>query len=350
MSLSVRFQHRFPDLALKIDFDAPGGVTALFGPSGCGKSTTANAIAGLMHPDLGRIELDGRVLFDKSQGVDLSPQDRHIGFVFQDSRLFPHMTVAKNLRYSSRFRKGATRDFDRIIDMLALGPLLKRHPTMLSGGERQRTAIGRALLSNPQLLIMDEPLAALDQSRKDEIMPWLERLRDEAGLPIIYVSHSVSEVLRLATTIVMLERGHVLHAGRADAVLSDARWAATLGQREAGALITGQIIGRDKDGMTRVATQAGSLLLPDVPSDAGKILRLRIFAHEVILAREAPSGLSALNILPAIVTQIQGGHVQLKLGDELMLAQITPRSVEALDLRPGSPCHAIIKSVSVLQA
>ncbi|MTH80046.1 molybdenum ABC transporter ATP-binding protein [Paracoccus aestuariivivens] len=348
MSLSVALRHAFPGLDLDVVFEAPSGVTALFGPSGCGKSTTINAISGLLRPDSGRIALDGRVLFDS--GTNLSPQERRIGYVFQDARLFPHMTVERNLRYPSRWRRNAGRDFDRIVKMLALGPLLHRRPSTLSGGEKQRTAIGRALLSDPALLVMDEPLAALDEGRKAEIMPWLERLRDEVRLPILYVSHSVPEVLRLATTVVLMRKGRVIHAGSLRDILADPLLAPELGAREAGALIQGRVDSYEPDGMARVTTAGGTMLLQDIHVPAGSDLKLRILAHEVILSRTAPEGLSALNVLPASVTQISGGLVQLALGNERMLAQITPRSIEALELKPGISCFAIIKSVSVVHS
>ena len=346
MSLSVAFRHGFPGLDLDVAFEAPVGVTALFGPSGCGKSTTINAIAGLLRPDSGRIALDGRVLFDGR--TNLAPQERRIGYVFQDARLFPHLTVERNLRYPARWRRGAGRDFDRIVEMLALGPLLQRRPATLSGGEKQRTAIGRALLSDPALLVMDEPLAALDDSRKAEIMPWLERLRDEVRLPILYVSHSVPEVLRLATTLVLMQRGRVTHSGPLETILADPRLAPELGAREAGALIHATVEGHEPDGMLRVRTAAGPMLLQDVEASTGQELRLRVLAHEVILSRDPPQGLSALNVLPATVVQVSGGLVQLTLGDQRMLAQVTPRSVETLGLTPGAACFAIVKSVSVL--
>lgn len=344
--LDVSLRHRFSDLELDIAFQAPPGVTALFGPSGCGKTTTINAIAGLMRPDSGRIVLNGRVLLDGATA--LAPQARRIGCVFQDARLFPHMSVAANLRYPARWRPGAARDFDRITDLLDLRPLLARRPGTLSGGERQRVAIGRALLSDPALLLMDEPLAALDDSRKAEIMPWLERLRDEIGLPILYVSHSVPEVMRLANTVVLMARGRVSHTGPLGDVLADPALAPRLGAYQAGALIPGTVIGHAGDGLTRVAISGGELLLPGVALAPGQGLRMRILAHEVIVSRGVPQGISALNILPVTVTQIENGLVQLRLGDRRMLAQITPRSVKALNLQPGCACHAIIKAVSVL--
>lgn len=339
--LDVAFRHSFPGLELDVAFQAPAGITALFGPSGCGKTTTVNVIAGLMRPDQGRITLQGRDL------GDLPPQARRIGYVFQDARLFPHMTVAANLRYPSRWRRGAARDFDRVTEMLGLGPLLQRRPANLSGGERQRTAIGRALLSDPALLVMDEPLAALDQARKAEIMPWLERLRDQVRLPILYVSHSVPEVLRLTTTVVLMQGGRVIHAGPLTGVLADPDLAPQLGTREAGALISARIIGHESDGLTRVATLGGDMLLPRTGAP-GDQLRLRILAHEVILSRQSPTGLSALNVLPVRVLRVQDGLVQLALGDERMLAQVTPRSVKALDLQPEAHCYAIVKTVSIL--
>lgn len=344
--IEVDFRHRFADLTLEVAFRAPAGITALFGPSGCGKTTTVNAVAGLLRPDQGRIVLNGRVLFDA--GTDLPPQARRIGYVFQDARLFPHLSVARNLRYAARWRRGADADFDHVTTLLGLQPLLDRRPKMLSGGERQRVAIGRALLSDPDLLVMDEPLAALDDARKAEILPWLERLRDEVKLPMLYVSHSVPEVLRLANSVVLMQRGRVCHAGPLAELLADPALAPLLGAREAGALIAATVIAREPDGLCRVMTAAGPIWLALDRPPGGTRLRLRILAHEVILSRDAPQGLSALNVLPARVTQISDGMVQLALGDERMLAQITPRSVQMLDLKPGTACHAIVKSVSVL--
>ncbi|MFH5775373.1 molybdenum ABC transporter ATP-binding protein [Paracoccus sp. NGMCC 1.201697] len=346
MTLSVSFRHPFPGLDLDVAFDAPEGVTALFGPSGCGKSTTINVITGLMRPASGRVQLSGRVLLDGR--THLPPQARRIGCVFQDARLFPHMTVEANLRYPSRWRRGAARDFDRITAMLALGPLLARHPHSLSGGEKQRTAIGRALLSDPDLLVMDEPLAALDDARKAEIMPWLERLRDEVRLPILYVSHSVPEIVRLATTVVLMERGRVTHSGTLSDILADPELAPALGSREAGALIRAQVEAVEQDGMLRVTTGSGPMLLQGGTARPGEVLRLRVLAHEVILSRDPPVGLSALNVLPATVVAIRDGLVQLRVGDERMLAQVTPRSIQSLDLKAGNSCFAIIKSVSIL--
>ena len=208
MSLAIDIALSRPGFTLEVAFDSPGGVTALFGRSGAGKSTIAGMLAGLIRPDRGRITVDGDVLVDRSAGIFVPPHRRRIGSVFQDGRLFPHLSVRRNLLYGAWFagRRVTGRPLDDIVDLLGIGPLLDRRPATLSGGEKQRVAIGRALLMGPRLLVLDEPLAALDQARKDEILPYLERLRDETRLPMVYVSHSRDEVVRLADQI---GRAHV---------------------------------------------------------------------------------------------------------------------------------------------
>jgi molybdate transport system ATP-binding protein len=209
--LSVDVEKRLGDFFLTAHFEAPGGVTALFGPSGAGKTTLVNMIAGLVTPDRGRIVLDDTVLFDSAAGINVPAHKRRIGYVFQEGRLFPHMTVARNLDYGRRM-SGLSADpaeAGRVIDMLDIRALRDRRPGKLSGGERQRIAVGRALLMRPRLLLLDEPLASLDARRKSEILPYLERLRDHAHVPMIYVSHNASEVKRIATSVVWLDAGRV---------------------------------------------------------------------------------------------------------------------------------------------
>lgn len=217
MTLSVAIQKRLGEFALDVRFEAPEGVTVLFGRSGSGKTSVVNAVAGLMRPDAGRITLEDEVLFDGAARRSVPVHRRRVGYVFQDSRLFPHLDIRQNLAYGRRARglKG-TGAMDRIVALLGLEDLLARRPGALSGGEAQRVAIGRALLSEPRMLLMDEPLAALDAPRKADILPYLERLQAETGLPILYVSHNLSEVARLATHLVVLERGRVLKAGSAE--------------------------------------------------------------------------------------------------------------------------------------
>jgi len=211
----VDISHRLGDFAIEARFDSAGRLTALFGPSGSGKTTLINMIAGLIRPGKGRIEVEGRVLVDTDAGIFMPKHRRRIGMVFQDARLFPHMSVAGNLRYGRWFTPPSERyaEMDAVVELLGIGPLLGRRPARLSGGEKQRVAIGRALLASPKLLLMDEPLASLDEARKAEILPYIERLRDEAGVPIVYVSHAIAEVARLATTLVVLSDGRIAAVG-----------------------------------------------------------------------------------------------------------------------------------------
>lgn len=355
MTLSVALNHRFDGFTLTAGFDAPAGVTALFGRSGSGKSTIINAVAGLLRPDAGRIVLDGETLLDSDRHIALPPHRRRMGYVFQDGRLFPHLTVRQNLLYGRWFAGPLTgADFDHVVGMLGIDSLLDRRPAALSGGEKQRVAIGRALLSNPRLLLMDEPLAALDEARKAEILPYLERLRDEFGLPILLVSHSVAEVARLATTVVVIDAGRVTAAGPATQILSDPAIAPVMGLREVGAMITARIAAQEADGLTRFDTGGGALWLPQVAAPTGAEVRLRILAQDVMVATERPRGLSALNILSATVAEVRmgdgpGAMVRLAIGDEVLVARLTRRSVQTLALVPGMAVFAVLKAVSVAQ-
>lgn len=354
MTLSVAVRHGFPGFALDVAFDAPAGVTALFGRSGSGKTTVVNAVAGLLRPDHGRIVAGGTVLLDTAAGLVLPPHRRRVGYVFQEARLFPHLTVRQNLLYGRWFRGGGVA-FGQVVEMLGIGALLARRPAALSGGERQRVAIGRALLSDPHILLMDEPLAALDEGRKAEILPWLERLRDGAGVPILYVSHSLPEVARLATTVVVLDGGRVLRAGAVAEVLGDPALAAPMGLREAGSVLTARVVAEEADGLVRLEAAAGPLWLPKGPGMVpGQVLRVRIAAQDVILSRDRPAGLSALNILPGVVTAVRmgdgpGAMVQLSVGGEALLARVTRRSAEALGIAEGVGVFAVVKTVSVAQ-
>jgi molybdate transport system ATP-binding protein len=213
--LTVEIEKRLGDFTLGARFESAGGITAVFGPSGAGKTTLVNAIAGLIAPDRGRIAIDGTVLFDSERRINLPPHRREIGYIFQEGRLFPHFSVSRNLDYGRRMR-GLPEDakqLERIVSLLDIGHLLERRPGKLSGGERQRVAIGRALLTRPRLLLLDEPLASLDAARKREILPYLERMRDEFGVPMVYVSHQAAELRRIATAVVRLEAGRVAAAG-----------------------------------------------------------------------------------------------------------------------------------------
>ena len=355
MTIEVALSHRFAGFALEVDFVAPAGVTALFGRSGSGKSTVVNAVAGLFRPDRGRIVVGGEVVLDSAAGRMVPLHRRRMGYVFQDGRLFPHLTVRQNLLYGRWFAGlAAEPELARIVDLLGIGALLDRRPGALSGGEKQRVAIGRAILSNPRLLLMDEPLAALDEARKAEILPYLARLRDEVALPILYVSHSLAEVARLATTVVVMEGGRVRAAGPVGDMLADPAMAPAMGLREAGAVITARLAAQEEDGLSRLDHAGGPIFLPRVAAPVGTMVRLRILARDVMLAVERPVGLSALTVLAGVVDDVRTGEgpgamVRVRVGEEALLARITQRSARLLGLAPGRAVFAVLKAVSVAQ-
>lgn len=359
MSLTVALKHQFRGFTLDVAFEAPPGLTALFGKSGSGKTSVINAVAGILHPDQGRITTADTTLLDTKAKINLPPHRRRLGYVFQDARLFPHLNVRQNLSYGRWFarqtspRESAEPDFDAIITLLGLNALLSRRPGALSGGEKSRVAIGRALLSNPALLLMDEPFAALDEARKAELLPYIEALRDQTKIPILYVSHALAEVARLATTIVVLEQGRCLRAGPTADLLADPDLAPSLGIRDAGAVLSATVTAQDADGLTRLHTAGGPIWLPKIDAAPGTALRIRIAAQDVILSRSRPEGLSALNILQGHVSDIRlgpdGAMIQIAIGPDHLLARITARSATALHLAPGQAIFAIVKSIAAAQ-
>lgn len=353
MTLSVEIGHAVGALQLDVAFEAPPGVTVLFGSSGSGKTSVVNAVAGLLRPDRGRVSVNGWELFDTEARRWLPPNKRRLGYIFQEGRLFPHLTVRQNLVYGRWFAPSGERreSLEKVVEVMGIGHLLPRRPGALSGGEKQRVAIGRALLAGPRLLLADEPLAALDEARKAEILPFFERLRDAFEVPILYVTHSAAEVARLATTVVVLEGGRVVRQGAADAVLSDPAVMPT-GVRAAGALLVARVVRHHADGLTELDAGGVPMFLPHIDREAGHEVRLRIAAHEVILSREAPQGLSALNILPGRVAAMREGAgpgmlISLDTAAGTLLARVTRRSAEALALVPGARCHAVIKTVGI---
>jgi molybdate transport system ATP-binding protein len=353
MTLEVCLRHAFGGFALDARFSAPPGITVLYGRSGSGKTTIVNAVAGLLRPDEGRIVVDGATLTDTEVRLFLPPHRRRIGYIFQEGRLFPHLTVRQNLGYGAWFApKGETpEDMGRVVDLLGIGHLLDRRPGALSGGEKSRVAIGRALLAAPRLILADEPLASLDEARKAEILPYFERLRDETAVPILYVSHAASEVARLATTVVALEAGRVIAQGAAAEVLGDPS-VLPAGAREAGAVLTARVLRHHDDGLTELEAGGRPLFLPRLNRSPGAALRVRIAAHDVILARNRPEGLSALNILPGIVAEVRAGEgpgamVAVDTPAGRLLARVTRRSADLLGLAPGVAVHAVLKTVAV---
>ena len=351
MSLSVRLTHQLPLFQLQVDFAVPVGLTVLFGRSGSGKTSVINAVAGLLHPDQGQITLAGETVFDSARALNLPIHRRHLGYIFQDARLFPHLSVQQNLHYGRWMRRADPKLHAHVIEMLGLGALLARRPAQLSGGEKSRVAIGRALLSGPRILLADEPLAALDEERKSEILPYFERLRDELNIPILYVTHSPAEVARLATTVVALENGRSVAVGTATDILGDPT-ITPLGARSAGAVVQAVITAQHADGLTEISANGVVLFVPRVPGQRGQKLRVRVAAHDVILASTPPTGLSALNIVAGCVVDIRvgagpGALLALDTQAGRLLARVTRRSMAAMGLQVGSRAYAVIKTVAM---
>ncbi|MDI7862250.1 molybdenum ABC transporter ATP-binding protein [Rhizobiaceae bacterium n13] len=355
MSLIVEARHRLGQFSLDAAFTSAGGVTALFGRSGSGKTSIVRIVAGLTRPDAGRVVLDDTVLVDTARGIFVPRHKRRFGYVFQEARLFPHLSVRRNLVYGRWFapKSGHAESFGRIVDLLGIGDLLERRPGGLSGGEKQRVAIGRALLSAPRMLLMDEPLAALDDPRKAEILPYLERLRDEMRIPIIYVSHSVAEVARIADKVIVLANGKIEAMGAAAEVLSEPALSVSFGKHDAGSVLSGTVSALDRrHGLATIQLAGAELHLPNVSIAIGLKVRVHIPARDVMLATVRPEGLSALNILEgrmgAIVAAGDGMvSIRIDCGGNPVLARITELSRERLDLQPGKMVFAIIKTVAL---
>jgi len=353
MTLVVNAKQRLGTFSLDAAFTSERGITALFGRSGSGKTSMIRIIAGLARPDRGQVILDGQTMTDTDRRIFVAKHRRRFGYVFQEARLFPHLNVRHNLSYGKWFAKaaGSPEGLDRIVALLGIESLLERRPEKLSGGEKQRVAIGRALLSAPRLLLMDEPLAALDDARKAEVMPYLERLRDEMDIPIVYVSHSIAEVARLANQVVVMRDGKVEAVGSAVDVLSHPP--ASFERREAGALLEGQV--ESVDGRHRIATialKSAKLHIPGAMSAPGKTVRVRIPARDVMLAMKRPEALSALNVLEGLVqamTQADDATIDVLVdcGGDPILSRITSFSAERLGLRVGAPVFVVIKTVAL---
>jgi molybdate transport system ATP-binding protein len=352
MSLDLDLALALPGFALEARFVAAGAVTALFGRSGAGKTVLTRLLAGHLRPDRGHIRLGARVLVDTGARIFVPPHRRRIGTVFQDGRLFPHLTVRGNLLYGGWFNRGAAGPkLDEIVDLLGIESLLARHPGGLSGGEKQRVAIGRALLAAPALLVLDEPLAALDAPRKAEILPYLELLRDRLNLPMVYVSHALDEVVRLADTLVLLEAGRVRAAGPIGEIMTRLDLGPGPGRTEAGAVLAARVETIDRSyGLATLSFPGGSLRVPAAGLEPGQALRLHIRARDVAIALGPPRDVSILNALPVTIAEMaeDAGAVELRLvlGPQLLVARITRLSAEALSLRPGLVVHALIKSVA----
>lgn len=364
MTLTVDIVHRRGDFALEVRFEAALGVTALFGPSGAGKSTVLDLVAGLEKPDRGRIALDGEVLVDTTLGTCVPAHLRRVGYVFQDSRLFPHLSVRQNLEYGARFagRGGQGQDRAHVVELLGLSRLLERRPATLSGGEKQRVAIGRALLAAPRLLLLDEPMASLDVARRSEILPYLARVREEAGIPIVHVSHALPEVAKLADTMVLMEAGRVTAVGPVAEMLSRLDLGEAAQAAKAGAVLSAVVAeasgppasegAGSSSQVTVLRHPAGELRVPWQGQVPGTRIRLYVPARDVALATGDIGPLSIRNRLRATIVEIGPAHrgvreVRLDAGGEALLARVTAEAVEEMGLRPGLPVVALIKSVAL---
>jgi molybdate transport system ATP-binding protein len=348
MSVEIALRATLGSFSLDVAFavERPG-ITALFGPSGAGKTSIINGVAGLLVPHEGRISINGRVVLDTASDLFVPARSRHVGYVFQDAKLFPHMTVRTNLLFGWRrsTRRAPAEEIERLTVLLGLTALLHRAPRALSGGERQRVALGRALLASPDILLLDEPMASLDHERRAEILPYLERLRDEAKLPMLYVSHSTDEVARLANDVVIISNGRVAGHGSVFDVMPDIDPSASV----VIAACTGP---RRDDGLTVLHFDGGELIVQQLTTTEGAEVRARIGAQDVMLAREEPRGISANNVLAARIADIRDAasglaDVHLLVGATRLVARITRSSLNRLALTPGQPVYAVIKAVTV---
>lgn len=351
----IALQLALDGFRLNTAMDLPAtGVTALFGVSGAGKTTLLRCLAGLEPAVHGRIRIQDETWLDSKAGIRLAPHQRALGYVFQDGRLFPHLSTQKNLEYGLGRRNGRTQvtDFNDVVALLGLENLLHRRPAQLSGGEQQRVAIGRALLGAPRLLLLDEPLANLDRARKEEILPFLDRLSAELSIPMLYVSHSLNEVVRLCDHMVVLREGGVLFQGRLEDVLLE------LARREGGAghasvMLRARVLGHDAAGeLTLLEIGGHPLRVPGHLGEAGGGIRLRVFADDVSLVSAAPPQSSVLNTVPASVRTIHaqpGGLVVVELETPvgLLLARLSRYSANSLGLAPGLALHAQIKGAAI---
>jgi len=351
--VEITVRRRQGDFHIDASFEgAASGVTALYGPSGAGKTSVIDMVAGLIRPDAGRIALNGLCLFDSDRGIDLPPERRRIGYVFQDGRLLPHLSVRTNLTYGLRLTPADRRvvTLDAVVHMLGIDHLLDRRPARLSGGEKQRVAIGRALLTSPAILLMDEPLASLDAPRKGEVLPFIMRLSREYAIPILYVSHVMDEILNLADRLVIMDAGRVIAFGNVDDVLSGSETQAYLDER--GSVIS-TVVDEPLDaaGLSRLRFGDCILRVPPVGAPQGTPMRVRIAARNVAIALHAPDATSFQNIVPGTVDQIvdrgePSVDVRLDIG-RLLWSRITRQSCLDLKLEPGRPVFALIKSVAV---
>ena len=329
------------------------GITAVFGPSGSGKTTLLNCVAGLARPDQGEIEVLGQTVYSSQRKMGVPPERRGVGYVFQDSALFPHLNVRDNIRYGHRLTPEARRNvsMEKVVGLLQLGNLLERGVLELSGGERQRVALARALAASPRLLLLDEPISSLDLAFRGLILRYLKQVRDELGIPMVYVSHSISEVMAIASDVLVLDGGANVTQGPPSAVLSDPRLGRLSDYEALENLIDADVVGRRADGLqVELETDGLRLLAPEVESQPGERVTVSIRASDILVALDVPSRISAQNVVPGVVEEILplGPRVVLFVRAGVrMMAEITPDALRSLDLSEGDSVYLIIKSTSI---
>jgi molybdate transport system ATP-binding protein len=350
--LELNFTLQQGDSSLQIDTQLPAkGITAVFGVSGAGKTSLINAIAGLVQPQQGFIRLNGRTLSDAEEKIWLPPEKRRVGYVFQEARLFPHYRVRGNLRYG--MAKSRQPQFDTLVNLLGIGELLDRFPWSLSGGERQRVAIGRALLTAPDILLMDEPLAALDLPRKRELLPYLQKLAKQVDIPLLYVSHSLDEILQLADRVLVLDNGQVKATGTLEEVWSSSALRPWLPRSEQSTVLRVQVLEQHPDyAMTALSLGDQHIWVSRIEAPQKTPLRIRIQSSDVSLTLQPPLNSTIRNVLPAQVSELievdnQQVEVKLRIGASELWARITPWARDELAIKPGMWLFAQIKSVSI---
>ena len=348
--LSIDVSLQLPAFRLAVSVDCRYPVTAVFGPSGAGKTTLLNLVAGLLRPDEGEIRIDDEVLFSSTGGIDLAPERRRLGYVFQEDLLFPHLDVRRNLRFGYDLLSAGQRRFhpDRVVDLLSLGALLDRMPSQLSGGERQRVALGRAILSSPRLLLMDEPLASLDQGLKDRIIPYLRHIRSDLNIPILYVSHSVAEILELTGQVIVLREGRVLAHGDFFDIAHSPEVLPLMEAHGFENVLPVEVMGTDSgNGVSHVRYGDQQLTVPVCGRPPGRRIFIGIRAGDVILARSRPTGLSTRNALTGRILEVAevGGRqlVYVDVGKRLAV-EVTAEAVRELDLKAGDAIVCLVKT------
>lgn len=351
--LDVHLRHKLGSFTLDAAFTAPTpGVVALFGRSGCGKTTLVNLLAGLLQAQQGQVRLGDDTWLDTARGIDVPAEQRRAGYVFQDARLFPHYSVRGNLLYGARRARGtapADIGFDEVVALLGLSALLGRRPASLSGGEKQRVALARALLARPRLLLLDEPLASLDAARRDEVLPYLERLRDSLAIPMVLVSHQFDEVLRLATHVVVLDAGRVVAAGDVTTVSLAPALRAIVGSNAIGAVVDG-VVQKVAGELADITVGSGQLRVPCPGAAPGMAMRVQLLARDIILATQEPQGLSVRNQLRgtirSIVDDTDSDLVDVDIGGASVLARVTHDATRELALAAGRSVWVLVKAVS----